>query len=369
MRAGATMDAPTATPINGTPPAAAASPLADPLPHALDAFTQSVAPLVSGKRLVVFLDYDGTLTPIVSRPDAAVMSAPMRQTLRELAEHCIVAIVTGRSMSKIVDFVNLDELYYAGSHGFDIRGPSGSSVRHQVADDMRPAMEETMDALARRVAHVAGAELEDNYMSVSVHYRAVAEDQVADVEDSVDSYVSEASHPLVKHHGKKVFELRPKVDWNKGHAVVWLAKYMATTLGCAPDDLVPVYIGDDVSDEDAFTALAKMPQCITVKVSATPAPTRAHFRIRDPSEVRQFLRRLTELAEDTPAATRAPNGGGAQAAPADGTAEVATLADAALPLATGLAQSSATSDGGRSANTATSGAGAGAGAGCRSCDQ
>ena len=62
---------------------------------------------------------------------------------------------------------------YAGSHGFDIRGPSGSSVRHQVADDMRPAMEETMDALARRVAHVAGAELEDNYMSVSVHYRAV----------------------------------------------------------------------------------------------------------------------------------------------------------------------------------------------------
>lgn len=65
---------------------------------------------VAGKRLVVFLDYDGTLTPIVSRPDAAVMSAPMRQTLRELAEHCIVAIVTGRSMSKIVDFVNLDEL-------------------------------------------------------------------------------------------------------------------------------------------------------------------------------------------------------------------------------------------------------------------
>ena len=214
------------------------------------------------------------------------------------------------------------------------------------------------------------------------------------------SYVSEASHPLVKHHGKKVFELRPKVDWNKGHAVVWLAKYMATTLGCAPDDLVPVYIGDDVSDEDAFTALAKMPQCITVKVcmalyyrgsapsrqpwrdhtcagcagcraqvSATPAPTRAHFRIRDPSEVRQFLRRLTELAKDTPAATRAPNGSGAHAAPADGTAEVATLADAALPLATGLAQSSATSDGGRSANTATSGAGAGAGAGCRSCDQ
>ena len=90
------------------------------------------------------------------------------------------------------------------------------------------------------------------------------------------SYVSEASHPLVKHHGKKVFELRPKVDWNKGHAVVWLAKYMATTLGCAPDDLVPVYIGDDVSDEDAFTALAKMPQCITVKVWPCTTPGLRH---------------------------------------------------------------------------------------------
>ena len=89
---------------------------------------------------------------------------------------------------------------------------------------------------------------------------------------------SEAAEGLVKRHGKKVFELRPKVDWHKGHAVQWLAGYLTKTLGCRLDDLACVYIGDDVSDEDAFAALADMPCSISVLVRHAAASRPHAFR-------------------------------------------------------------------------------------------
>ena len=78
---------------------------------------------VSGKRMVVFLDYDGTLTPIVSNPDRAVMSLRMRRIVRAVGESFPTAIISGRGRQKVEDFVQLPELFYAGSHGLDIKGP------------------------------------------------------------------------------------------------------------------------------------------------------------------------------------------------------------------------------------------------------
>lgn len=78
---------------------------------------------VSGKRLVVFLDYDGTLTPIVSNPDHAYMSSSMREIVKDVGRTFPTAIISGRGRLKVEDFVQLDELFYAGSHGLDIKGP------------------------------------------------------------------------------------------------------------------------------------------------------------------------------------------------------------------------------------------------------
>ena len=77
------------------------------------------------KRLVVFLDYDGTLTPIVEESDTAVLAPPMRAAIARLARHAPVAVVSGRAREKIREFVAVEGLYYAGSHGFDIDGPNG----------------------------------------------------------------------------------------------------------------------------------------------------------------------------------------------------------------------------------------------------
>lgn len=106
-------------------------------------------------RVAVFLDYDGTLTPIVSQPEDAWLSDSMQQTLRELARQAPVAILSGRDLDDVRRRVNLDGIVYAGSHGFDIAGPRG--LRKQVATEFLPKLDiaekelhEALDGNSRR---------------------------------------------------------------------------------------------------------------------------------------------------------------------------------------------------------------------------
>ncbi|KAH8095723.1 hypothetical protein JL720_3046 [Aureococcus anophagefferens] len=163
------------------PPSKAPSPVLQPkktpdwraLPSALDIAAALAGGATSARRqLVVFLDYDGTLTPIVKDPAAATRSEPMRDAVKTLAAKSTVAVVSGRAREKIREFVRLEELYYAGSHGFDIDGPGG--LRHSVSAEIIPVLAAARDALRRSLAHVAGASVEDNRFAVSVHWRNVA---------------------------------------------------------------------------------------------------------------------------------------------------------------------------------------------------
>lgn len=122
---------------------------------------------------MVFLDYDGTLSPIVDVPDEAFMTDAMREALLNLSSRFVTAIVTGRSTEKVYNFVQLDSLVYAGSHGFDIKGTSARPISCQVADHMRPVLEQCLADLQRQIADIRGAEMEDNGLAVSVHYRHV----------------------------------------------------------------------------------------------------------------------------------------------------------------------------------------------------
>lgn len=262
---------------------------------------------IAGKRPVVFLDYDGTLSPIVDIPDRAYMTQEMRGALNALSSKHVTAIVTGRSTDKVYDFVQLDNLVYAGSHGFDIKGPKSLPINCQVADNFRPMLEQCVKDLSAQVAHIPGAELEDNRLAVSVHYRHVPVHLQGLVESIVDKYI--ALHPsLVKKHGKKVFELRPRVDWNKGRAVM----YILEELGLDAENVVPFYLGDDVSDEDAFLALnsrsigkgisiiVRDPDAKNIDLPGNMAQlpeTTASYSLRDTIEVEQFLKMLATLEE------------------------------------------------------------------------
>jgi len=239
-----------------------------------------------GKRIAVFLDYDGTLTPIVARPELAQISAAMRTVLHGLANVCPTIIVSGRGREDVSGLVGLDNLYYAGSHGFDIAGPAGTTVRHEIGAEYRPVLEEVAHGFAEQFSDIEGALIEDKKFSIAVHYRLVGDEDVPRMEHAVDQAV--AQHPqLKKSHGKKVFEVRPRIEWDKGKAVLWLLG----ALHLDSPEVVPLYVGDDVTDEDAFAALRD--RGLGILVAETPRETHATLSLRDTDEVGRFLRMVS----------------------------------------------------------------------------
>ena len=255
----------------------------DRLPSAL-VRSESLDHLLMSGRPAVFLDYDGTLTPIVSRPELATLSEPTRDVLRHLARVCPTAIVSGRGREDVAALVGIPELIVAGSHGFDISGPDGS-VELEIAREVVPLIEELVNRLRAETAGVAGVIIEDKRFSLALHFRLAPEGAVPELEHLVDDAV--ARHPqLRKSHGKKVFEIRPNLEWDKGKALLWLLD----ALGLNAENVVPLYIGDDTTDEDAFAAIAE--RGIGILVSEAPRPTAARYWLQNPQEVRRFLEDL-----------------------------------------------------------------------------
>ncbi len=251
------------------------------LPSALDAKHEISQQLVEGSA-ALFFDYDGTLTPIVPRPEDAVLSDAMRQVLKDLSERFFVAVISGRDLPDVKQKVGLDAIFYAGSHGFDIAGPKGRHIEAQQGTSFLPDLDEAQEDLEERLGNISGAMLERKKFSIAIHYRNVAEGRASDVSEIVDRV--HARHPrLRKSSGKKVYELQPDVDWNKGEALLWLLD----KLGPDRSDVIPMYMGDDVTDEDAFKALPD--RGIGIVVQEAPRPTAAQYRLKDPDEVQRFL--------------------------------------------------------------------------------
>ena len=259
----------------------------DARPNAIAHWVEFSAEL-RGRRPALFLDYDGTLTPIVERPDLATLDDDVRDTLRRVAAAWPTTIISGRDREDVARRVGLDGIHYAGSHGFDIAGPEAGGVRLEVARDIAPAIAAAADELRRRAEGIPGVIVEHKKYATSVHYRMVDEARVPEVERIVDDVLAHRPE-LRKGAGKKVFELRPAMDWDKGRAVLWLLE----TLGLDRPDVVPLYIGDDVTDEDAFRALVELG--IGIIVAEIPRPTAARYALQDVHEVRALLERLAAL--------------------------------------------------------------------------
>ncbi len=233
----------------------------------------------------VFLDYDGTLTPIVDRPEQATLAVSTRDRLVRLSERGPVTIVTGRDISIVRKFVQLDQLGYAGCHGLDIEGPVGSGLRYEVAAGLLPVLDDAEADLRRRLDGIAGAIVERKRYSLSTHYRLVGPGDAS----RVDAAVREVGHghpQLRREGGKKVFELRPDVEWDKGSAVAWMLEATSRPSGAA------TYIGDDQTDEHAFELLSG--RGVPIVVAHDDRPTAARYRVRNPDEVMQVLDRILD---------------------------------------------------------------------------
>ena len=237
----------------------------------------------------VFLDYDGTLTPIVARPELAVLDDDMRAALARLAEHTVVGVISGRDVEDVRAMVDTAGLWYAGSHGFDIVAPDGDRVELEAAEAFRGALGDAAAALRSALASIPEAWVEEKRYADAVHFRQVDDAAIVDVEAAVDRAV--AAHPgLRKTGGKRVFELRPDIDWDKGHALWSLFERAGLRRGMS----LPVFVGDDLTDEDAFVALGA--DGAGIVVADTPRDTAARYFLRDPGEVRSFLDELARVA-------------------------------------------------------------------------
>jgi alpha,alpha-trehalase len=260
-----------------------------PLPDA-GAHIEEILAEADGRQPAVFLDYDGTLTPIVRRPQDADLSVKARRVVWELAREIPVAVVSGRDLKDVMQRVRLDRLYYAGSHGFDIHGPGDRKIAHQVGKAYLGKMDAAEEALEERLDRIEGVRLERKKFSIAVHYRETPEEAHAQVARAVEA-VADQMPDLRVSAGKKVFDLQPDIAWDKGRAVRWL---MENALEAPAETIFPIYIGDDVTDEDAFRALRADGIGIRVE-DHDPAQSAARYRLKDPEAVRRFLQELTEV--------------------------------------------------------------------------
>jgi len=243
-----------------------------------------ITTLRASRPVAVFVDFDGTLSPIVDDPDAAGISDAMRDAVRELSTRGTVAVVSGRDLGDVQRRVGIEGLFFAGSHGMDIAGPGHDHVA-PAAEAAVPEIEAAEALLREGTAGMDGAVVERKRFSVAVHYRRVADDQVDRIKDLADRALA-ANSRLRAHPGKKVIDLVPDIDWNKGHAVRWLLD----TLELDPESHLILYLGDDETDEDAFRALAD--GGLGIHVGPEVTDTLADYRLADQDAVESFLRWL-----------------------------------------------------------------------------
>lgn len=264
--------------------------VAEELPNALKSLKE-IRDRIGNNQAVLFFDYDGTLAPIVKNPKDAILSQRAKNILQQLAGEFPVAVVSGRDRADVEEKVGLKNVYYAGSHGFDITGPDGMNMQYEGGLQAIPALDEAEKNLKKKLEGVEGSRVERKKYAIAVHFRNVAEEEVPLVKSAVFEELNRQDR-LKKGEGKMILELKPDIDWHKGRATRWLLKTL-TKEGQRP---VPLFLGDDVTDEDALEAVAV--DGIGILVGTHGDKTAATYRLEDVDEVAEFLEHLYKALKE-----------------------------------------------------------------------
>ncbi|UCH44676.1 MAG: bifunctional alpha,alpha-trehalose-phosphate synthase (UDP-forming)/trehalose-phosphatase [Nitrospiraceae bacterium] len=226
--------------------------------------------------LFLFLDYDGTLTPIVDSPERAIIDEDTLMLIRKLQGIMPVAIVTGRSLNNIMDIIKIGNLVYAGNHGAEIWDGNKLVIDQQIADS-REMLNIMIAQLKATLSPIQGLIIEDKGITASIHFRMVSPHDICRVHDVFWAIAERHKEMFTITSGKKVFEIRPHGMWNKGDAVKWI-------WGNIGENRLPLYIGDDLTDEDAFKAIRGKGIGVSVEKSEE-----ADYYMKTQDEVKAFL--------------------------------------------------------------------------------
>ena len=260
------------------------------MPHLLNVWPSVVERFNWASRTLLLLDYDGTLAPIVSRPEQAHLPPDTRQLINDLKDNTrfVLGVISGRSLADVWDRVSVPGIIYAGNHGLEMEGV-GEKFLHPGALALLDDLDRICQELSHEFNQFAGVIIENKGLTLSVHYRLTPEHLVSQVEDSFNSVVAPGvADQVVKiTRGKKVFEVRPNVEWDKGKAITRIMEVYS-------DAPLAAYFGDDLTDEAGFRVVQDAGG-IAVFVGPARQPTRALFRVDSPGEVADTLRLLRDL--------------------------------------------------------------------------
>lgn len=244
--------------------------------------------------VIVLFDYDGTLTPIVDIPEKAFLNNERRKILRELSKkkRFSIGIISGRALSDIKSRVSIDNIIYAGNHGLEIEGPSLAFI-HPLTDEVKSTIRIINAVLNKTMGAIKGTIVEDKGLTLSVHYRQVKDDKKQNEVKTVFEKVTGVANMLGKINitsGKKIYEVRPPINWHKGKAVELIIKDYQK----GKQNPLVIYAGDDLTDEDAFKALKKF-EGISIYIGAVNPESSADYYLKSPDELYKFIEKLLIL--------------------------------------------------------------------------
>lgn len=242
----------------------------------------------------VFFDFDGTLSDIVEDPDSAVPAAGASEALQALAAQCPVAVLSGRDLADVSERVGLAGIWYAGSHGFELTAPDGTHHQNEAASAAIPVLERAAVELREKLGSIPGVVVEHKRFGVAVHYRNAPRDRVGETAAAVRTAGQRLGLRVTT--GREVIELRPDIDWDKGKTLRWVLDHLDRG---DSGSLVPIYLGDDITDEDAFDAVRADGIPILVRHNDDgDRATAALFALDNPAQVSEFTARLARRLGD-----------------------------------------------------------------------
>jgi len=238
--------------------------------------------------ILLCLDYDGTLVPICKNPSLAKLSSETKELLTDLSQNpCIsMDIISGRSLNEIKKLIGVENILYAGNHGFEISYKENCWV-HPEAERTKPILKNVVKELKAQLNTIDGVLIEDKGLTLSIHYRNVVGKSAKDIKKIIQDIVNPYRETLRITSGKKVYEVRPKINWDKGKAIIKMQQMLNLK-----EEILKVYIGDDKTDEDAFKILREDDISIVVGYKKY---SKAHYFCKSSKEVVLFLRHLKSL--------------------------------------------------------------------------
>lgn len=244
--------------------------------------------VLSSDKVALFLDFDGTLVPIQEDPSGCVLAEGIKVQLKSLADSgwCYVTILSGRSLPDIKDMVGIPNICYSGNHGLVISG-NGMTYVHPKALTAKRFVDKATRMLNREIAGIEGAWIERKQFTASLHYRSVRKEDVGSVRKAfcavAAAFSGDSTFAVLR--GKKVLELVPDASWTKGSAALWILHNLK-------GKYLPVYAGDDLTDETAFMALRN--KGITIRVGKSRR-TCADYYLKGHWEVPRLLERMQDF--------------------------------------------------------------------------